>query len=166
MPPLSFPINSKMHMIHTLPFAARQDTPKVHRFHPVFLLAVLGLALAALLAAGPVAADRVEGLYEAEVTLEEDREAAFSAALAEVLAWLPDTLAGMAEFRQKVRFSEAGTHTITGEMEYQVCDDATCLPPKYEEFSISVTVGEAAATGTATTKSINYRSHILNLLIG
>ena len=40
------------------------------------------------------------------------------------------TISGRAELRQKVRFTQAGTYTITGEIEYQVCDDATCLPPK------------------------------------
>ena len=53
----------------------------------------------------------------------------------------------------------AGTHTITGEIEFQVCDDVTCLPPKMVEFSFMVTLGEAevnrcwttAAKGTAGT---------------
>lgn len=58
----------------------------MRRFHPVFSLPLLGLALAALLACGPARADRVDGLYEAEVAVVDgDREAAFGAALAEVL---------------------------------------------------------------------------------
>ena len=58
------------------------------------------------------------------------------------------TISGRAELRQKVAFPEAGTYTITGEIEYQVCDDATCLPPQYEPFSFTVTVGGSpAATG-------------------
>jgi len=55
------------------------------------------------------------------------------------------TLEGNAEFRQKVRFDEGGTRTVTGEIEYQVCDDATCLPPKTVPFSIKVNLGGAAA---------------------
>ena len=56
------------------------------------------------------------------------------------------TIAKRAEFRQKIRFNTPGTHTITGEIEFQVCDDVTCLPPKYEEFSFTVSAdGEAAA---------------------
>ncbi len=59
------------------------------------------------------------------------------------------TISGRAELRQVVRFTQPGTHTIKGEIEYQVCDDATCLPPKYEPFSLTVTVGgEVAATET------------------
>ena len=51
------------------------------------------------------------------------------------------TISGKAELRQKVRLSGPGTHTITGEIEFQVCDDVTCLPPKYVEFAFNVTVG-------------------------
>jgi thiol:disulfide interchange protein len=59
------------------------------------------------------------------------------------------TISGSAEFRQKVRFSTPGNHTINGEIEYQVCDDATCLPPKNEAFSFNLAFEgvEALATG-------------------
>jgi thiol:disulfide interchange protein len=59
------------------------------------------------------------------------------------------TISGRAEFRQKVRFSTPGNHTINGEIEYQVCDDATCLPPKNEAFSFNLAFEgvEALATG-------------------
>jgi hypothetical protein len=61
----------------------------VRRFNPVSSLSVLVLAVAATLACAPVRADRVEGLYEAEVPVaDEDREAAFAAALSEVLVRL------------------------------------------------------------------------------
>jgi hypothetical protein len=66
-------------------FEPRQDTLKVHPLHPVVPLVALVLAGAMLLGPVPARADRVEGLYEAEVPLEDDREAAFGAALAEVL---------------------------------------------------------------------------------
>lgn len=60
------------------------------------------------------------------------------------------TISGRAELRQRVRFAEAGTYIIKGEIEYQVCDDATCLPPQYEPFSFTVSVGgEVSAVAEA-----------------
>ena len=60
------------------------------------------------------------------------------------------TLSGKAEFRQKVVFKEGGTQTITGEMEFQACDDNVCLPPITVPFSIEVKLeGEAASTSDA-----------------
>jgi len=56
------------------------------------------------------------------------------------------TISGKAELRQKVKLTDPGTHTITGEIEFQVCDDVTCLPPKYEEFSFTITVGGSDAS--------------------
>ncbi|MEA3461762.1 MAG: cytochrome c biogenesis protein CcdA [Bacteroidota bacterium] len=59
-------------------------------------------------------------------------------------------ISGKAEFRQKVKFREAGTQTVTGEIEFQVCDDNVCLPPVGVPFSFEVNLGgEAAATGEA-----------------
>ncbi len=43
------------------------------------------------------------------------------------------TIDGRAEFRQKVKITGSSA-TVSGEIEYQVCDDANCLPPAYEEF--------------------------------
>jgi thiol:disulfide interchange protein DsbD len=54
------------------------------------------------------------------------------------------TLAGVAEFRQKVKFNATGIQTVTGEIEFQVCDDNTCLPPKTVPFSFKVNVGGEA----------------------
>lgn len=48
------------------------------------------------------------------------------------------TLEKKAELRQKVKFSAGGTQTITGEIEYQVCDDEVCLPPKSVPFTFTV----------------------------
>ena len=62
------------------------------------------------------------------------------------------TIARKAELRQKVRFTAPGTHTITGEIEYQVCDDVTCLPPKYEEFTFTVTAGGGSSEAAAATE--------------
>lgn len=57
------------------------------------------------------------------------------------------TIDGKAEFRQKVRITAASV-TISGEIEYQVCDDANCLPPAYEEFSFDLKgSGTQAETG-------------------
>jgi hypothetical protein len=76
----------------------------VHRFHPVAPLFVLALALAALLAPAPAGADRVEGLYEAEVPVDDSRDAAFGAALAEVLVRITGRrdIAGRQEVRALV----------------------------------------------------------------
>jgi thiol:disulfide interchange protein DsbD len=52
---------------------------------------------------------------------------------------------GKAEFRQKVKFNGAGTQTISGEIEFQVCDDEVCLPPVAEPFTFTVDLGGAAA---------------------
>jgi thiol:disulfide interchange protein len=55
------------------------------------------------------------------------------------------TISRNAELRQRVRFNAPGTYTVSGEIEFQTCDDVTCLPPKYEEFNITVSLGDAAA---------------------
>ncbi len=64
------------------------------------------------------------------------------------------TISGRAELRQKVRFTQAGTYNIKGEIEYQVCDDATCLPPKNEPFSFNITVGESSLANEAHEEAI------------
>ncbi len=56
------------------------------------------------------------------------------------------TLAGRAEFRQTVKINSPVT--ITGEIEYQVCDDSNCLPPAYKEFSFTLNVGATAAAAS------------------
>jgi thiol:disulfide interchange protein DsbD len=55
------------------------------------------------------------------------------------------TLAGTAEFRQKVKFKGGGSQIITGEIEFQVCDDVTCLPPQLVDFTFTVNLGGEAA---------------------
>jgi thiol:disulfide interchange protein len=74
------------------------------------------------------------------------------------------TIAGRAEFRQEVRVTGSEL-TITGEVEYQVCDDSNCLPPAYEEFSFNLkagstgggnaAAGEQAAGGAAGDPSVS-----------
>ena len=62
------------------------------------------------------------------------------------------TIEKKAEFRQKVKFKGSGAQKITGEIEYQVCDDEVCLPPKGVPFSFEVQIGSgAAATDEAVT---------------
>ncbi|RLD66906.1 MAG: disulfide bond formation protein DsbD [Bacteroidetes bacterium] len=58
------------------------------------------------------------------------------------------TISGKAELRQKVKLTGTGPTTITGEIEFQVCDDATCLPPKSVEFSFTVNADGVEATAT------------------
>ncbi len=60
------------------------------------------------------------------------------------------TISNRAELRQKIKLSGTGPATITGEIEFQVCDDATCLPPKYVEFSFNVGGGETAPAAEAS----------------
>ncbi len=66
------------------------------------------------------------------------------------------TIAGTAEFRQKVKITDPSV-TIAGEIEYQVCDDANCLPPAYEafEFTFGDGAGEEAASDKITDKTDN-----------
>lgn len=47
---------------------------------------------------------------------------------------------GTAFFSQKVEISKAGKSTITGHLEYMVCNDETCMPPDQIEFSFDVEV--------------------------
>ncbi|MGM0475021.1 MAG: cytochrome c biogenesis protein CcdA, partial [Bacteroidota bacterium] len=55
------------------------------------------------------------------------------------------TLSGNARLRQKVILKGPGPVTISGEIQYQVCDDVTCLPPKYEPFSMEITLPGSGA---------------------
>ncbi|MBE9518315.1 MAG: thioredoxin family protein, partial [Bacteroidetes bacterium] len=48
------------------------------------------------------------------------------------------TLSGKAELRQKVKFKDGGTQTVSGEIEFQVCDDEVCLPPMTVSFAFEV----------------------------
>ncbi len=65
------------------------------------------------------------------------------------------TIEKKAELRQKVRFKGSGAQTISGEIEYQVCDDVVCLPPKGVPFSFEVQIGSgASATDEGVLKRI------------
>jgi len=57
------------------------------------------------------------------------------------------TLSGKAELRQKVLFKDGGPQTVSGEIEFQVCDDNVCLPPMAVPFTFTVNLGgEASVT--------------------
>lgn len=43
--------------------------------------------------------------------------------------------AGSVTFTQKIKVTDPKKFNITGEVEYMVCDDETCLPPDRQEFS-------------------------------
>ena len=62
------------------------------------------------------------------------------------------TIEKFAEFRQKVTVLDPEDLTITGEIEYQVCDDVTCLPPKLEEFSFSIKLDGAPESSTVASQ--------------
>ncbi|PID92739.1 MAG: disulfide bond formation protein DsbD [Bacteroidetes bacterium] len=57
------------------------------------------------------------------------------------------TFSGRAELRQKVRLNAAGSLSIKGEIEYQVCNDVTCLPPRTQPFSFVLNTADEAARG-------------------
>ncbi|MDF1575683.1 MAG: cytochrome c biogenesis protein CcdA [Bacteroidales bacterium] len=59
------------------------------------------------------------------------------------------TIEKKAEFRQKVKFEGTGTRTVSGEIEYQVCDDEVCLPPMSVPFTFEVNIGGEAVEAAA-----------------
>ena len=60
--------------------------------------------------------------------------------------------ADKAVFKQRIKISK-DTEIVTGEVEFQVCDDQRCLPPNYVslEFPVNATLAKAAVTKTVTT---------------
>jgi len=65
------------------------------------------------------------------------------------------TLSGKAEFRQKVKFKDGGTQTVSGEIEFQVCDDEVCLPPMTVPFAFEVKLeGEEIVVVEAGTEEL------------
>ncbi len=48
------------------------------------------------------------------------------------------TIEGKAELRQRVKIEAGAEVIISGEIEYQVCDDANCLPPATAAFSFNL----------------------------
>jgi thiol:disulfide interchange protein DsbD len=64
------------------------------------------------------------------------------------------TIAGKAEFRQKVKVTGTAPVTVSGEIEYQVCDDANCLPPNTEPFSFTF-APDPAGTPQATADAVS-----------
>ena len=43
------------------------------------------------------------------------------------------------EFKQKISFESNSTFTVNGELEFMSCNDVSCLPPRIEKFSFSIT---------------------------
>ncbi|MFC2091124.1 cytochrome c biogenesis protein CcdA, partial [Bacteroidota bacterium] len=68
------------------------------------------------------------------------------------------TIERKAEFRQKVRIQSSKV-IIKGEIEYQVCDDANCLPPAYAEFNFTL---EAPANIPASDNDKGIKSEIVD----
>lgn len=56
-----------------------------------------------------------------------------------------------AVFKKRIKFSQPVT--ITGSVEFMVCNDRKCLPPTEEEFSVSV-AGVGLADGQTTMESV------------
>lgn len=58
------------------------------------------------------------------------------------------------EYHNKVDYSQdievTGNGKITGTLEYQVCDESMCLPPKHKAFSFEIKDAAPAATEAAT----------------
>ncbi|MFZ5941397.1 MAG: thioredoxin family protein [Bacteroidota bacterium] len=59
------------------------------------------------------------------------------------------TLERTAEFRQKIILKDRNALTITGEIEYQVCDDMNCLPPKQDPFTFKISLAAPASETAA-----------------
>lgn len=59
-----------------------------------------------------------------------------------------------AEFERKIEVKGKGVQLITGEVEYQCCDDETCLPPFVKEFSFSLE-GKADVAAISKTDAAN-----------
>jgi thiol:disulfide interchange protein DsbD len=45
---------------------------------------------------------------------------------------------GVAEFRQKIKLAIKGNFSIAGNVEYMVCDDEKCLPPKTVDLAFDI----------------------------
>lgn len=62
------------------------------------------------------------------------------------------TYAGSAVFIQKFINTTTSNQTVSGSVEWQVCDDDSCLPPTDVDFSVTIapTAGAAAAGGSQT----------------
>lgn len=55
-----------------------------------------------------------------------------------------------ATFTQRVKLTGSQGATVSGEIEFQVCDDTQCLPPDYFEFSFNIPAPASGAAATAT----------------
>ena len=60
----------------------------------------------------------------------------------------------VAEFKQKIKFNNIPSGKITAEVNFMVCDDSHCLPPKYEDLIFSFSDANKTSN-TVATKSEN-----------
>jgi len=66
--------------------------------------------------------------------------------------------ANEALFRQKIKIKNKAAFSVSGEVEFMVCDDSKCLPPEVVEFSFKINKGKTGNTqeikDTATTGNL------------
>ncbi len=67
---------------------------------------------------------------------------------------------GLVEFKQKIKLNSSAT-TVTGVLEFMVCNDQKCLPPEEIEFKIAVnSMGESGVISDETAKPVSNLSAI------
>lgn len=49
---------------------------------------------------------------------------------------------GQTEFKQRIKVTDGNPPVVKGELEFMVCDDSRCLPPKYVPFAVNLATGE------------------------
>ncbi|MFO7674633.1 MAG: cytochrome c biogenesis protein CcdA [Lutibacter sp.] len=58
-----------------------------------------------------------------------------------------------AVFKQRVKINNSNAFKISGEVEFMVCDDASCLPPTIIDLTFSIPANKATATIVNTTEN-------------
>lgn len=58
-----------------------------------------------------------------------------------------------ATFKQRVKINNSNAFKISGEVEFMVCDDASCLPPTTIDLTFSIPANKATATIVNTTEN-------------
>lgn len=58
-------------------------------------------------------------------------------------------------FTQKIEILKTGAQIVAGELEFMVCDETQCLPPKYVEFEFSVTGYASSGSSEETPEEVN-----------
>ena len=75
------------------------------------------------------------------------------------------TFSDKAEFRQKI-IASARSFTVTGIVNFMACNNATCLPPKDVEFSVSINDGPNDVQSTETPDTDSSGTGLLRFFIG